>query len=129
MRLVPLVVATVVALAACGDEPTRVERAVDVLEDDDRFTTGERAGEAMADVGALLQEEGTECRSADPEAPRCDALLSASAAAQVTAARILGCTAPGRFEARTALADHLRAVDDDPRTAGPPPAPPDCGAP
>jgi hypothetical protein len=123
---VALVVASVALLAACGDEPTRVERAIDVLDDEDRFTTGEEAGEAMADVGALLQEEGTECRSADADAPRCDALLSASAAAQVTAARILTCTAPTRFEARTALADHLGALDEDPVAAGPPPAPPSC---
>ena len=126
MRLVALVVVAAVTVTACGDDPSRLEQAVEVLDDEDRCGTGEEAGEAMADVGALLQEEGTECRAADPDAPRCDALLAASAAAQVTAARIISCTAPGRFEARTALADHLRAVDADPRAAGPPPAPPDC---
>jgi hypothetical protein len=126
LRLIALVVAAAVTMAACGEDRSRLDEAIDVLDDADRFATGDEAGEAMADVGALLQEEGTECRSADPVAPRCDALLAASAAAQVTAARIIACTAPGRFEARTALAGHLRAVSDDPRGAGPPPAPPDC---
>ena len=126
MRLVVLVAAAAVTVTACGADPSRVERAIAALDDEDRFATGEQAGDAMADVGALLQEEGTACRASDADAPRCDALLAASAAAQVPAARIIACTAPGRFEARTALADHLRAVDDDPRTAGPPPAPPDC---
>ena len=113
------------AVAGCG-QPSRLERAEQILDDEDRFTTGLDAGEALADVGALLQEAGVACRERSPDSPRCSALLSASAAAQVMAVRIITCTAPGRFEGRMALLDHVRAVEDDPDRAGPPPAPPFC---
>jgi len=116
-----LVAALVVGTVACGGGGgDAVDRALDRLEDDERFDTAFEAGDTFASIGGLLQAEGEE-RSSEP-------LLSAAAYAQVLAVRVLDCTAPGRFEAREALRTFLRDVgdtDDTDRAPQPPPAP-DC---
>lgn len=71
------------------------------------------AGDALARVGSILLQAGKEC-----DDDRCDALLSASAFAQVLAVRVLGCTAPGRFEMRRAMRRYLDAVAAARRHAG-----------
>lgn len=96
-----------------------------LLADDGRFDTAYDAGDTFAVVGQLLQEDGESCRRDDATRPRCAHLLSASAAAQVMAYRVLDCTSPGRFDARARLTEHLAALaaGQDP---GDPPVPPDC---
>jgi hypothetical protein len=121
-RSLAALVCALVVLTACSDDDP-VARALDALDDDDRFDTAEQAGEALAAIGADLLAEGRD-RDAAP-------LLSASAYAQVLAVRVLDCTAPGRSEIRAALRTYLEAVadadDDDP--APEPPSPPDCRIP
>lgn len=129
--LAVLVVAVVLALVVAllvrgGDDGDGLARARAMVDDDDRFGTAYEAGDAFAVIGQLLQEDGEACRRDDGgTSERCARLLAASAAAQVMAYRVLDCTAPGRFDARTDLAEHLDALasGDDP---GDPPGAPDC---
>lgn len=106
-RLAPrlLAIALIGVLASCGGSASPVERARRIVDDDDRFATSIEAGDALARVGSILLRAGKEC---DDEG--CDALLSASAYAQVLAVRVLDCTAPGRFQMRRAMRQYLDAV-------------------
>lgn len=115
---------TILVLERDGDDGG-LARGRALLADDERFDTAYRAADTLARVGELLQRDGADCRRDDGRAARCGHLLAASAAAQVMAVRVLDCTGPGRFAARTSLRDHLDAIadGDDP---GQPPAPPDC---
>lgn len=129
-RAVAVVLVAAVALAAVvvlrgGSGSGRVDRAAAMLDDEDEFATSYEAADTLAKVGELLQAEGESCRGGSGDGDRCADLLAASAAAQVMAYRVLSCTAPGRFEARAAMAEHVDALADD-RDPGEPPAPPTC---
>jgi hypothetical protein len=119
-----LVVVLSMASSACSEGASPIGRARAIVDDDERFATAIESGDALARVGSILLRAGKDC------AEGCDALLSASAYAQVLAVRVLDCTAPGRFEVRRAMRRELDAVDAARRrsaTAVPtPPAPPRC---
>ncbi|HVM54448.1 MAG TPA: hypothetical protein VM262_14750 [Acidimicrobiales bacterium] len=123
-------VAAGVAVAGRGGDASGVPAAVEVLEDTGRFTTAVEAGDALAEVGALLQLDARRCRDRDVAGTRdCDGLFAAAAAAQVFAAHVLGCTAPGRHEARIGLLAHLSELEwaaEEGATRPPPPSPPAC---
>jgi hypothetical protein len=132
-----VVVLVVVAVVGAGaarfvtrGSRDRLARAADLLDEPDRFDTGLEAGETLARVAELLLEDARRCRADHGAAPRCQAMSSASAVAQVFAVEVLDCTAPGRFEARTRMAGYLAAVatlGDGPGAEVPqPPAPPRC---
>lgn len=111
MALVALLAVIGVVAAAVGwggAGSAGVARAVVLLEDLDRFDTAMEAGDTLAEVGEVLQLEARRCRDGlGEDAVSCEELFAAAAYAQVLAAHVLGCTAPGRHEARTALLAHL----------------------
>lgn len=123
--MLALVLALSIGLAACSDGDSPITASRKIVDDDGRFDTSIEAGDALARVGSILLRGGKDC------AEGCDALLSASAYAQVLAVRVLDCTAPGRFEVRRAMRRYLDAVEtsrNHSSTAVPtPPAPPRCG--
>ncbi|MEN3271771.1 MAG: hypothetical protein V7636_532 [Actinomycetota bacterium] len=118
-----LVLASVVSACSEGDSPIGAARKI--VDDDDRFATSIEAGDALAHIGSILLRAGKDC------ADGCDALLSASAYAQVLAVRVLDCTAPGRFKLRRVMRSYLDDVERSRQksaTAVPtPPPPPRCG--
>lgn len=112
---------------ACSSDHEPLGSAIAIAEDDGAFGTGPEAGDSLARIAQHLEDARARC-SAD-EGARCAALGVASGYAQVLAARVLQCTAPGRFEARTGVLELLEAVDrmDDAATDLPEPPPlPDC---
>ena len=123
-RLLAAVLAVVLSLSACSEGSSPINQARKIVNDDDRFATSMEAGDALARVGSILLRAGKDCREG------CNALLSASAYAQVLAVRVLDCTAPGRFAMRRAMRRYLDDVEDarnHSATAVPtPPAPPRC---
>ena len=99
------------ALAACGDDATSLERARSLLERDGAFGTALESGDSFAHVGELLLDAGAPYRPA-------------AAWAQVAAVEVLDCRQPDVHDARAALLDHLDAVTAG--DAAQPPALPDC---
>lgn len=117
-----LAIAMVAMIAACSGGGGPVADARKVLDDGSRFDTSFEAGDALAQIGGRLLDAGRRCDGG------CDALLSASAYAQILAVRVLDCTAPGRFEARDAMRSYLDQIDGLSKSAPAPqpPRPPDC---
>lgn len=117
-----------VALAGCGSDAGGLDAAIDIADDDAAFGTGPEAGESFARIAQHVDAARADCDD-DTDGTRCDALAAASGYAQVLAVRVLTCTAPGRFEARTAMLDLLEAVESLGPDADEPPEPaplPDC---
>jgi hypothetical protein len=104
-----LVMGAVVAVRAVQHE-SALEDSIGKLEDDGHFTTSTEAGNTIANISVKLRQSGASCRGSDKDAPRCSAVLSAAAYAAVTAYTVLDCTAPGVYDARTAMLKYLRAV-------------------
>lgn len=126
-RVLALAIAAA-ALAGCGSDAAPLDAAIDIADDEGEFGNGPEAGESFARIAQHLEDARAGCDAA-VDGTRCAGLAVASGYAQVLAARVLTCTAPGRFEARTAMRDLLVAVDQlEPDAAKPPePAPlPDC---
>ena len=95
----------VALLAGCGgDSSSGIERAQDLIADDDRFGTPNEAAESFARVAELLLEEGRRCTNA------CDGILAAAAWVQFVAIDVLPCRQPDVHDARVAVLDHLAAV-------------------
>ncbi len=94
-------------------EPTTdaLQRAAAVLDDGDRYRTAIAAGDALAEISGLLLDEARRCEPSRDAPRRCEAAAQAAAFAQALAVRVLDCTAPGRFEVRRVLGDHLTAID------------------
>lgn len=103
-----LVVVALLALAARPD-PSPLERALQRVGDDARFTTSAKAGQTVADISVDLRRDGTRCRAQD-NGPACAALLSGAAFTAVTAVSLLDCTAPDVHDTRVALAQYLRRL-------------------
>ena len=93
--------------AACGGDGDDLGKARRILDDESRFSTGLDAGEAFEEVGDLLLADARSCEDA------CDGRFSAAAFARVLALRVLGCTAPGRLEARVAMARYLDDISEE----------------
>lgn len=110
------------ALVACGGDADDLARAQEVLRDRDRFETAVEAGEALAEVADRLVADAESCED------DCDPRFQAAAYARVLALRVLGCTAPGREAARTAMLEHVEALRDGSEDP-PAPAVPDCPGP
>jgi len=114
-----------IGLAACGEGSSPIDQSRRIVNDDDRFGTSIEAGDSLAHVSSILLRAGKDC------AEGCDALLSASAYAQVLAVRVLDCTAPGRFQVRQVMRRYLDAIEHarnrSSKTVPTPPAPPRCG--
>jgi len=119
------VVVAVISISACSEGTSPIGQARKIIDDDHRFATSLEAGDALAHVGSILLRAGKDCREG------CDALLSASAYAQVLAVRVLDCTAPGRFQVRTAMRHYLddveKARNRSAHAVPTPPDPPRCG--
>ena len=112
-----LLLAGAAAATQVGDE-SPAERAVEVLDDDAGFTTAVGAGHSFLAVSELLRAEGEGCaRDGEQEQERaCEAWFAVSGYTQIVAVNVVECTAPGIFDARAALRDHverLRAGDAD----------------
>ncbi|HEX4904549.1 MAG TPA: hypothetical protein VFU93_03785 [Acidimicrobiales bacterium] len=110
------------ALAACSGDADELVRAQEILHDRDRFETAVEAGEALAEVADRLVSDAQSCED------DCDPRFEAAAYARVLALRVLGCTAPGREAARTAMLEHVEALRDGSKHP-PAPAVPDCPGP
>lgn len=98
------------------------------MHDADRFDTGIEAGETLARVSQHLERAIEDCRG-DDLGRQCQALSAAFGYTQVLAARVLACTAPGRYEARTGLMRYLTqvsALDPTSETMPDPPPLPSC---
>ena len=120
--------ALLVGAVACGSDD-RVDRARAILDDRDRFETGQDAVAAFARVTSLLGSQADACVDDHrAEDVRCAALLEASAYAQVTAVAIAHCTRPHRDETRRAASRYLAAVArvTPGRDRPQPPPPPAC---
>ncbi|MDQ1373838.1 MAG: hypothetical protein QOJ09_1176 [Actinomycetota bacterium] len=66
----------------------------------------------MARVAGLLRDDGSACRrDRSRDDRRCQARAAAFGYTQVVAVAVLSCTAPGRFQARTATLRYLRAIE------------------
>lgn len=124
MVLVAITLASITWLAWDRLNPSRVEQAVEVLTDLERFRTATSSGVAFARVASLMKTAGEECVADQGAPPRCDGFFTASATAQVTAATVLRCTRPGVFDARRNMIAYLQALEEggDPQ----PPALPKC---
>lgn len=105
-----LVAALVIVSLSCGSGTGPLEAAIEVAADDDQFGSGQEAGESLARIAQHLQVAGRECDTAESGA-RCSAINAANGYAQVLALRVLQCTAPGRFQARTAMLALLREIE------------------
>jgi hypothetical protein len=104
--LLAAVIAT--ALVATRDHPTGLARVRVALHDDDRFTSGPKAGETIATASQWLLDDGESCEAAHgKDDPRCTARLSAAAYTSVAAAGLVDCTAPGVFRTRRALVQYI----------------------
>lgn len=122
-----IVAVVALALAGCGDDPEPLGAAADIAADDGEFRSGPDAGVAFARIAQLLEGAAARCEP-DVDGGRCPAISAASGYAQVLAVRVLRCTAPGRFEARTAMLELVREVErlaPDDEVPSPPPLP-DC---
>jgi hypothetical protein len=107
-----------------------VDRAQSILRDGGNFSTGREAGVSLARVASLLRADTVACgRDHLRTDHRCQARSAAFGYAQVVAVAVLGCTAPGRLEARTATLRYLVAVErvGPTGTIPQPPPPPSCG--
>jgi hypothetical protein len=111
------IVAVVAALAGCGGGTDDFAAARRIVDDRGRFASGIDAGESFAEAGRLLLADAERCSGA------CDDRFSAAAHANVLALRVLGCTAPGREDARSAMARYLAAIAAGVRSPTPPDAP------
>ena len=90
------------------DDASGLDRARAALMDDDGFVNGPTAGLTFAKASELLLDDGTACqRENGRDDPRCSARLSAAAYSGVAAFIVAECTAPGVFEARTAMLDYV----------------------
>lgn len=127
--VVVVVVVLFVAAAALAagfwvrSESEGLGRVSALLDDGDRHSTAFEAGDTLAEVAGLLLTEARRCDVSRETRRRCEATAQAAAFAQALAVRVLECTAPGRFEVRRALRDHLAAIDAMAPNDPPPPPP------
>lgn len=126
-RLAAVMLGLMAMSTACSSDRDPVASAITIAEDDGAFGNGPEAGESLARIAQHLEDARTSCDEAD--GARCAALGVASGYAQVLAAQVLQCTAPGRFEARVGMLELLEAVDGmapDAADLPEPPPLPDC---
>jgi hypothetical protein len=90
--------------------PSPLDRAARLAGDAERFGSGRDAGDTLARISFLTEEDAEACVARHGPVPACDARFAAAGWARVAAARALGCTAPGRTELRRSAARHLAAV-------------------
>jgi ABC-type nickel/cobalt efflux system permease component RcnA len=82
-----------------------------VLQKDGRFVNGPAAGNAFADVSHLLLNDAKSCAHRHATSDRrCSARFSAAAYTSVAAFSLLGCTAPGVYEARRSVLSELDGI-------------------
>lgn len=120
--------AAVALVGSCGAD-SRIERAQAVLDDGDRFDTGQKAALAFGRVTSLMRADAEACAEEHGEDdPRCLARYEASAYAQVAAVAVSRCTRPDRDDARSATRRYLTAVQraTASRARPQPPAPVTC---
>lgn len=131
---VALLVAGGLALASRRG-PTPLRRAQAVAADVGRFDSGRRAGDALAEISALVEDDARRCtgddapRGTTDDEPGCQARYAFAGWTRVAAAGALRCTAPGRADLRAAVVGHLDVLAElAPDDAAPPPLPPlpDC---
>jgi hypothetical protein len=91
-----------------GENSSALDKSIDKLNDNKRFSTSARAGQAVAEISTELRLAGASCRP--KHTPRCTVLLQAAAYSAVTAYTLTDCTSPGVFDGRKAMLDYLRAV-------------------
>ena len=110
------------------DDASGLDRTRAALMDDEGFVNGPTAGLTFAKASEWLLDDGTACqRENGRDDPRCRARLSAAAYSGVAAFVVAECTAPGVFEARTAMLDYVGrlAAFDGRSTTHHVPSPPD----
>jgi hypothetical protein len=110
VALVITLVAVAVAIVLTRPSPSALGRAQDLADDAAHFAAGREAGDTLARISSLLEDDAEACRDRHGLVPACEARFSAAAWARVAAATALSCTAPGRTELRRAAVDHLAAV-------------------
>lgn len=115
-------VGAALALRSEGDEG--IGGAVDLAEDQSRFSSSTEAGDTFALIAGVLLDDARACvAERSLEHPRCVALSEAAAYVQTVAVTAATCTGPGVFELRTRALEYLRAVErvgDDRDAARPP---------
>lgn len=116
-----LVAAALAAAILVGDRPSPIARAQEMVAEDRNFATATSTGVTFIRIATLLREAAESCADDDGlDDPRCEALFSASAYAQITAVQVLPCTRPGVFTAREHLRGYLTALRAG-KTPDPPP--------
>lgn len=111
-----VVIAVFTAVVVNNRSADPLDAAIATVADADGFGTGLEAGESFARAASYLNEAFKQCTDDHGESTRCQAIASASGYVQVTAAVVLTCTAPGRFDARARVGEYLdtvEALDDD----------------
>jgi hypothetical protein len=103
--------------AAHWPRPSPMEKALAILDDEDRFTTALEATDAFAEISVVL--EAVDCDAQRVE--RCARTYRAAAWARVSAVFVVTCPPASVFEARAGLGGYLRGNGELPPT-------PRCGA-
>jgi hypothetical protein len=102
------IVGLALVLGGCGAPSSHIDKAIDRLGDDDRFTTSAQAARTIAEISDDLRADGTKCG----HGPKCAALLSAAAFTAVTATTLLDCLPADAAGARVVLTRYLKSVRD-----------------
>jgi hypothetical protein len=106
-----LAVLGTVVIARVRSGADGVTSARRVLQKDGRFVNGPAAGNAFADVSHLLLNDAKSCSHHHATSDRrCSARFSAAAYTSVAAFSLVGCTAPGMYEARRSVLTELDAI-------------------
>lgn len=120
--VVAVLAAIAVGVVVSGSDDDPAERARALAEDPGRFESGIEAAETLGRISQHLGDALAGCPA--ERATACRALGVAAGYAEVVAAQVLTCTAPGRFEVQTSFARFLDDVLATQPTADRPPSPP-----
>jgi hypothetical protein len=118
------------AFVAARDGSSPLDRAVELVADEGRFTDAAESSETLASASVLLLDAARSCEPGEGAlVSRCDARFQAAAYTQVLAAEVVRCPPAGRQEVRLAMASYLRALANETEAAAPPdpPSQPRCG--
>lgn len=122
--LLALVVLAVGFVGLRGRSGSGLERAVAIVDNPSRFTSGAKSSASLAQISQLLLDEAKGCTpSTEESAKTCQALYTATAYTQVLAAEVVRCPPAGRQDIRLTVRGYLRALLHVTPAADPPDPP------
>ena len=100
-------------------DPPPITHAIQIIEDDSRYSTSLESGQSFLRVSDLLLKFANQCQRDSERRIRCAAAFQGAAYSRTLAVRVLECTRPGIFEARQRTRSYLRSLEqfEDGRTA------------